>query len=452
MQGLNSAFTAVYWLLLVMAVAALVITLVMSLFGSARFALDSASLARLSRVNKAMSLDAQFGFASLFKNRANPQAHDPYLVSVQGTILNGCFYVLTAAVCALGLHIGLAMALYIYCILHGIPDDGGSFAPDADLLILATLVVTATMVTTWVGVELYNKGITNAYQSMADNVDAFNALVYGNAYANAGFLEKLLGDDPAAALATVPETASTQIITQAVFTINLWQYFRDRLPDAHPSWESIKRLFTVDALNSRKMDVTPFVSASLYAYGIPNRLFDVNGRIDVAAGGYPEEAADAVTRLMTRANQLLHSLDPSEIQSLFGWYLLARSAILTAMVGGTIAYFARRPASLPVFLGKWVTDWMKSPPTTPASPPASPASPASPPASPPAPPAQAAAASKTQQQSQLLSLVPTALTHLAPALEQALAPLASKSPAAPALPSLKKPSLAAATAAIPHPK
>lgn len=383
MEGLNSAFAAVYWLLLLLAVACLLLMLALAFFGVARFAVESWTLARRARVNQSMMLESVFGFASLFKFRADLKTHDPYLLNVQAGLLSGCFNVLAATVVALGLHGGIAMSLYIYAVVNKIADDGASFRPDADLLVLAVLVAVTSMCVAWVSLDLYNNGVAAEYRTLEERVDAFNALVYDNAYASSPFLNKLLANDPAAALAGVPATAGAETLARAVFTINLWQYFRDRMPDAHPSWEGVKRLFTVDVLMDRRMDVTPFVSASVYA-SIPNRMFDLEGNLGAAGSQASQDAvADAVTGLMTRANQLLHSLDPAGVQGAFWWYLLTRAGVLALLVGGTLAYFARRPPAAAAFAA-WASlsppaPATFTPPPAPSPAPSAPPAPASPP-------------------------------------------------------------------------
>ena len=283
-------------------------------------------------------LGDSFDYASIFLSyRALGHRSDPYLLKAQQSVTSACYYLLAIAVCLMGSHLGLMTAGNIYAFFKKMPTTDDGFYISKDLLVLALIVSCTILVVSWTGVELYTNKVDVELSSYQDRVDSFNGLVFDNLYSNPKFLNSLFADDVMGAVAALHGVSGVTPLTQAVFTLNLYQYFRDRMPDAHPAWESIKTLFTVDGIIARKMDVTPFVSATLYST-IPNHIFDIQSGIEIPTAKQ-DDVVNAVTSLMTRGNKLLHALDPSSLRSSFRNYLMVRVIILLIITLAVLAYF-----------------------------------------------------------------------------------------------------------------
>lgn len=342
LDGVNKAFVTLYWILTGVMVGALLVTLVLSLYGFVRFAIESTSQAVASRINRSLVVADTFEYATLYRAyRTKARANDPYLVYTQEDLMNGVFYVLAVLIVLIGLQVGVTMASSVYSLFRkSEPLDITFDLPPELLVVLGVTVVTALLVT-WTGLSLFSKNVSQRIAGAQSRVDAFNAFVFDHLSSNPVFLGKLLGDDPQGAFQVLTETDLTaDALTRGIFTINLWQYFRNRMPDANPMWEEAKALFSVDAINTRTMDLTPYVSYSLYS-AIPNSLFDEQGQMPVPSA-MVDQVTDAVQSLMSRSNQLLHNLNPSGLSSSFVSFLVVRTLVLVLALGSLLVAFLYR--------------------------------------------------------------------------------------------------------------
>ena len=340
--GINHAFVTLYWILTGLMVAALVIIFAISLFGIARYTYETSSQAVSARINRSLVVADTFEYTSLFRAyRTKARANDPYLVYTQEDMLNGIFYLLAIVVMLVGLQVGVTMASSVYSLFRsGSPIDI-EFDLPPELIFLVVVTTITALLATWTGLTLFTKNVSQHIVGAQSRADALNAFIFDNLYNNPVFLAKLAGDDPGGALEILIETdLAADVLTRGIFTINVWQYFRNRMPDANPMWEDVKALFTVDAINSRAMDITPFVSYSLYS-AIPNSMYESQGKLPVSSATI-DTVTDAVQLLMSRVNRLLHNLNPSAMSSSFLTFLIVRTIVLIIALGVLTALFWTR--------------------------------------------------------------------------------------------------------------
>lgn len=347
LEGVGAAFAMLYKLLIAVMLGALVVAMLLSVGAVGRFWIAQSVQTAATQLKRSLPTADMFEYSSIFKSyRTKSRTSDPYLTYTLDDIVGIVFYVMTLAVLGVGLHVGITLAGSTYQLVRGgvgaaaAGAGGGAFDVPTDVVLLAVVVLASVLVLTWISTEMYSRGVSGEVAAVQSRVDDFNALVYDNLYANPTFMAKLLGDDPGAALATLMETKITAAsVAQGVFTINMWQYFRDRMSDADPTWEEVKKVFSVDVINSRAMDLTPFVSYSLFST-VPNRLFDLDGTLPLKAA-MVDEVTSTVNQLMGRLNKLMHNLNPDRMKVSFGAFLMARAAVLLAVFAGLFFYYRK---------------------------------------------------------------------------------------------------------------
>lgn len=343
LDGVSAAFVMLYQLLVGVMVAALAVAMLVAVAAVCRFWIAQALQTTATQLKRSLPTSDVFEYASIFSSyREKKRDEDPYMLYSIDDIMGGVFYVLTLAVLGVGLHVGITLAGSTYALVRGKAEGDTciSFDVPVDVVVIALVALLVALGLTWVSTAMYSRGVSEEVAAMQSRVDAFNALVYENMYANPIFLAKLLGDDPGAALATLMETRITAAsVAQGVFTINVWQYFRDRMSDADPTWEEVKKVFSVDVINSRAMDLTPYVSYSLFST-VPNRLFDLDGTLPLKAD-LVDEVTAFVNQLMGRLNKLMHNLNPDRMKALFGTFLMVRAMVLVGVFVGLFWYYRK---------------------------------------------------------------------------------------------------------------
>jgi len=342
MNGINDAFVMLYWILVGIMVAALAVTCVLSFFGVLRYSYVASAQSVSARINRSPVMSDTFEYGSIYSSYlSQARANDPYLLYTQNDILNAVFYVLAIVIMLIGLQVGITLAASVYTIFHSDAPIDVEFRLPYELLLLLVLATITAILVTWTSMTLFTKRVGKNLADAKTRVDAFNAFVFDNLYNNPVFLAKLAGDDAEGALLVLKETdLMPDALIHGIFTINMWQYFRNRLPDANPLWESVKQLFTVDAINARTMDITPFVSYSLYS-SVPNGLYNDAGQLPVSAD-VVDTVTDTVQMLMSRVNRLMHNLEPSSISSSFLTFLVVRTVVLgVALCGLTFLFWGK---------------------------------------------------------------------------------------------------------------
>ena len=279
----------------------------------------------------------------------NSTDEEPYSIFLEETLIGYVYRFFGIFVLLLAIQYGLFFTFMLYAKFKQLPFTDTVQPPYINIGTVIVAVVGAAVLT-----SIYKLYFIKKSQSTLKDIRAqlrdMKQFIYKNLSTNADFLKAMLDNDLTALLTifnneinknnrnncTSPTSNCDLEVQKMIFTISLYSYLNEQIPEADPNYETIKHIFTIDNINKRSIDPTQYFyyKQPIYIPNMYSSLQDINGKPFFTDPGREHVFFTGLTILFQTCNKKFARIQTiSSGKQKIANYLIIFACIVTIFLG-----------------------------------------------------------------------------------------------------------------------
>jgi 23S rRNA maturation mini-RNase III len=354
-QGMNDAFITMYTLLASLSAVLFVILFLISWGDVFEYIYNESSQAFSMIKDPNLFIKDTNDYSIMNYITSNTVEDEPYHVFLGESILGYVYKFIGIFILIFAVQYGLFFSFMLYSKIKQIPFNDSVKPPMMIIISLMLSFIGASVLTALYKTYFINKTQNTLkdlrtqmrdtklfiYKNMTQNADFLNALVHSNLNALLSILSNEISkNDRNAKSCSSPTTNCDIEVERMVFTISLYSYLHDQIPEADSNYELIQSIFTVNNIQHAKIDPTIYFYYKQPIY-IPNLFSTLQNTNGTPLFSDAERELIFLTRLTTlfqTANKKLARLQilSKGKQTLLKYFILfafCATAIFLAFLG-----------------------------------------------------------------------------------------------------------------------
>lgn len=292
-QGMNEAFTTMYKLIATLCVLMFVVLFFIG-WGDVILYLSNES-GQYWKMIKDPNLFVKdtTDYEAIKYITTNSTDEEPYSIFLEESIIGYIYRFFGIFVLLLAVQYGLFFSFMLYSKFKQLPFNDTVQPPYMNIGTAIIAVIGASIITAVYKLYFIKKS-QNTLKDIRTQLRDIKAFIYKNLTSNNDYLTAMRNNDLAALLTILnneinknnknncglPTSNCDAEVQKMVFTISLYSYLNEQIPEADPQYETIKQLFTTENIQKRSIDPTLYFYYKQPIY-IPNMfssLQDINGK------------------------------------------------------------------------------------------------------------------------------------------------------------------------------
>jgi hypothetical protein len=324
LAGINEAFIPIYKLLTFIIILLFVALTLIGFIDLFKYA-SAESTQELKLTNSKVFLANTHDNLVMKYLKIKSDDDEPYSVNLSDTMIS---YILVLAKIFIGILLAqycLYLFIYVYSKLNEIKMADSSPKPPLDcVMIVIVCIVGAFIISSVIYKNLYVNKTVNALKSTRDTLKKIKDDLYSNITTNVDFLNAMINDDITTMNSIFNDEINKQTCTdpyttcdnepmKMIFTLSLYGYYTNKIPNADINFDNIKSMFKIDNIRKRNINPYDYFYYKQHVY-IPNEYMAFVSSIQNTQSGYTPFFTDSnrensfMERLSTKFEDINKSL------------------------------------------------------------------------------------------------------------------------------------------------
>ena len=279
----------------------------------------------------------------------NSIEEEPYSIFLEETIIGYVYRFFGIFVLLLAVQYGIFFSFMLYSKFKQLPFNDTVQPPYMNIGTVIISVIGAFTLSSIYKLYFIKKSQTTLKDTRAQLRD-MKQFIYKNLTSNADFLKAMTENDLAALLTifnneinknnrnncSSPTSNCDIEVQRMIFTISIYSYLNEQIPEADPNYETIKQIFTIDNIRKRSIDPTLYFyyKQPIYIPNMYSSLQDINGKPFFTDSSREHVFFTGLTTLFQTCNKKFARIQTiSNGKYKIANYLIIFAVIVTVFVG-----------------------------------------------------------------------------------------------------------------------
>lgn len=289
--GMNEAFVSMYKLLAIL--SALMFVILFLLAWADVFCYTYDQISQKNQLSKGpVFIKDTTDYNDMKYITTNSMSDEPYYIFTEESVISYIYTFFGIFVLLMGIQYGIYFGLMLYSKFKGQTFSDEVKPPMMDVGTIVLAVSGATILTV-IYKDYFIKKTQGTLKNIRTHMREIKSFIYSHITTNSDFLKALTNNDIKALLSifnseitknnrndcTSPVSNCDGEVQRMVFTISLFSFYKDQVPEADPNYQTVISIFSPENIQSEKIDPTLYFyyKQAIYIPNIYSTLQDLNG-------------------------------------------------------------------------------------------------------------------------------------------------------------------------------
>ena len=352
--GMNEAFVSMYKLLAIL--SALMFVILFLLAWADVFGYTYDQISQKNQLSKGpVFIKDTTDYNDMKYITSNSTSEEPYYIFTEESVISYIYTFFGIFVLLMGIQYGIYFVFMLYSKFKGLTFSDEVKPPIMDIGTIV-LAVSGAAILTVIYKHYFIKKSQGTLKNIRTHMREIKSFIYSNITTNSDFLTALTNNDIKALLSifnseitknnrndcTSPVSNCDGEVQRMVFTISLYSFYKDQVPEADPNYQTVISIFSPDNIQHEKIDPTLYFyyKQPIYIPNIYSTLQDLNGEKFFTDPERETIFMSGLNTLLQTANKKLAVLQTiSNGKNTILKYILVFATAVTLFMGVFIAIY-----------------------------------------------------------------------------------------------------------------